>query len=76
MLQAYYGRARLGTIMGLCMGIMMVGMMLGPPLAGWIYDTSGSYQNAWITFMGVLVLGMILMLTTPSVEKYRSTVNR
>lgn len=76
MLQAYYGRARLGTIMGLCMGVMMVGMMLGPPLAGWIYDTSGSYQNAWLTFMGVLALGMILMLNTPSVEKYRSSINR
>jgi sugar phosphate permease len=69
MLLERYGRARLGTIIGLCTGIMMVGIMLGPPVAGWIYDTTGRYQNAWYIFLGILALGTVLILLTPAHKK-------
>jgi sugar phosphate permease len=61
-----YGRARLGTIIGLCMGVTMVGNVLGPPLAGWIFDVTGSYQNAWYILLGILVIGAVFILNIPA----------
>ena len=72
MLRKYFGRARLGIILGLCMGVMMIGMILGPPIAGWIFDTYGSYQNAWYIFMGILFLGAVFLISTPSMKAYHS----
>jgi sugar phosphate permease len=66
MLLERYGRARLGTILGICMGIMMVGIVLGPPLAGWIFDLTGSYQNAWYIFLAFLAASIIFLLSTPA----------
>jgi len=66
MLLERYGRARLGTIIGMCMGIMMVGIILGPPLAGWIFDVTGSYQIAWYIFLVILAISVILLAVTPA----------
>jgi len=73
LLREYFGRARLGTIIGIAMGVMMVGNMLGPPMAAWIFDSSGSYQGAWFGMTGLLVAGIIIMLTAPSVRKDTET---
>jgi MFS family permease len=67
MLREYFGRARLGTIFGLASGVGAIGLAVGAPLAGWIYDSLGSYQVAWFAFTGVVVVGMVSMLTAPSV---------
>lgn len=72
MLLERYGRARLGTILGTCMGIMMVGIILGPPVAGWIYDTTSSYQVAWYIFLAILVASVILLIITPSAGSNKS----
>jgi MFS family permease len=61
----YFGRARLGTIIGLTTGVAYVGSLIGPPLAGWIYDAYGSYQGAWFTMTGLSVAGMVSYLTAP-----------
>ena len=47
------------------MGILMLGNMLGAPLAGWIYDTWRDYQGAWLGFSVVTIAAMILALTLP-----------
>ena len=66
LLREYYGRGSFGTILGFTAGIMMVGSVTGAPLAGWVFDTWGSYQGAWLGFGAVTIVGMILALTTPS----------
>jgi MFS family permease len=65
MLLQVFGRARFGTIVGTCMGVLMIGNIIGPPLAGWIFDKYGSYQGAWFIFIGVTLAGMISLLTIP-----------
>ncbi|MFC1893093.1 MFS transporter [Chloroflexota bacterium] len=65
----YFGRAGLGTILGFILGIVSLGDLAGPPLAGWVFDTWGSYQNAWFAFAGVAIVGMVTLLTTPPVVK-------
>jgi len=69
LLREYFGRVRLGTLLGLVMGIASAGAMIGPPLAGWVFDKFGSYQGAWFAFAGLLIAGMIIMLTTPPVNR-------
>jgi MFS family permease len=65
LVREYFGRARLGTILGLATGVVYVGSLIGTPLAGWIYDTYGSYQVAWFIMAGMAFAGMISLITAP-----------
>jgi MFS family permease len=65
LVREYFGRARLGTILGLVTGVVYVGSLIGTPLAGWIYDTYGSYQVAWFIMAGMAFAGMISLITAP-----------
>lgn len=60
LLKAYFGRERLGTIVGLAGSVMMVGMMISAPLAGWVFDKWGCYQPAWFLLAGVVGLAGIV----------------
>ncbi len=73
LLREHYGRGSFGAIIGFNSTIMMVGNVSGAPLAGWSYDTFGSYQGAWIVFGIVTLGGMVLALTIPS-RKTREAV--
>ena len=61
----YFGQARFGTIFGLAMSACLLGGMAGPPLAGWIFDTTGTYQLFWVISIGALVLAVLAILTCP-----------
>jgi MFS family permease len=66
----YFGRTKFGSIFGLIIGIAMVGAIVGAPLAGWIYDSRGSYQVMWFICVGVSVAVFLLISTTsPLIEK-------
>ena len=67
MLREYFGRSRFGTIFGINMGMTSVGMISGPLFAGWVFDTWGSYQIAWITVTILVLAGTIIIATTPPV---------
>ena len=67
LVREYFGRFRLATVLGLVMGIAALGSMAGPPLAGLAFDRLGSYQVAWFGFAGLVIIGMISLLTTPPV---------
>ena len=65
-LSDYYGKTYIGSIMGLCFGLGAIGSVCGPPLAGWIFDTTGSYDLAWIISSVLLLIGIPLVLLTKS----------
>jgi len=67
LVREYFGRVRLATILGLVMGVAALGAMIGPLLAGLAFDRLGSYQVAWFGLAGLVVAGMVSLLTTPSV---------
>ena len=76
LLKAYFGRERLGTIVGLAGSVMMVGMMAGAPLAGWVFDKWGRYQPAWFLLAGVVGLSAIVFyacLNNRSTQKVTTT---
>lgn len=62
-MREYFGMAFFGKIFGIMMGIATVGGVMGPFLAGWTYDTFGSYHPIWLVFAGITVIPVILMLT-------------
>jgi sugar phosphate permease len=68
-LREYFGRAHLGTLIGFILGITMVGSIIGPPLAGWFFDTFHSYKGAWFTCAGIAVIGIICLASIPSANK-------
>ena len=65
----YFGRTNFGTIFGLILGINMVGSIIGPPLAGWVYDSWGSYQNIWFIFAGLAGPALVALLAIKPVKK-------
>jgi MFS family permease len=65
LIREYFGRARLGTILGLTLGVVYIGSLIGPPLTGWIYDVYGSYQGAWFVMAGIAFAGMVSLITAP-----------
>jgi MFS family permease len=60
LLREYFGRERLGTIVGFAGSVMMVGVITGAPLAGWVFDQWGDYQPAWFVLAGVVGVATIL----------------
>jgi len=73
-IREFFGRSNFGAIHGLVIGIMMLGSITGPPLAGWVFDNWGSYQPIWFVFTGLAVVGILLALTTPPNQRHSPTV--
>jgi sugar phosphate permease len=73
MLLEQFGRARFATVVGTSMAILMLGNIIGPPLAGWIYDHYSSYVGAWWIFSGVCVVGILLLMTIPKARNTAPT---
>ncbi|MFW6125732.1 MAG: MFS transporter [Chloroflexota bacterium] len=65
----YFGRTRFGSIFGLAMGISILGGIMAPPLAGWVYDSWGSYQGVWFAFAALPVVAGVLALSLPRAEE-------
>ena len=57
----YFGRESLGTIKGFTAPFRAVSP-IGPVLAGFIRDKTGSYDLAFIIFASVAILMLVLML--------------
>ena len=60
LLREYFGLSRLGTIVGFAGSVMMIGAIIGAPLAGWVYDTWGHYQPAFYLIAAVVAMPTIL----------------
>jgi MFS family permease len=61
-LREYFGRDSFGKMIGILMGFASIGGIIGPTLAGWVFDTLGSYDFIWLVFAGCMSLGIILAL--------------
>ena len=71
MVAEYFGRANYGTILGLMVGINAVGAIIGPPLAGWVFDTWDSYQGIWLAYSGLAIVGSLLIFNITPVKMTR-----
>lgn len=61
MLARTYGAERLGKVMGLMTFIIMPFTLLSPPVFGRIFDQTGSYDNAFLGYMAMLVFALLML---------------
>ena len=58
----YYGRKFFGTINGLTHLAMAVTTVLGPVFAGYIFDVTGSYRLAFVSFAATCAIGALFAI--------------
>ncbi|ATE66162.1 MFS transporter [Rhizorhabdus dicambivorans] len=63
----YFGLRNYGTLMGTIMGVLVLGNGVGPTLAGWVYDITGSYQ---LYVMGAIPAFLVSALLIASLGDY------
>jgi MFS family permease len=62
MAREYFGRTSFGKITGIIMGFASIGGIVGPTLAGWIFDTFGNYQALWLVLsLSVATAGFFIL---------------
>jgi MFS transporter, OFA family, oxalate/formate antiporter len=61
LLADYYGRQHLGAIYGLLRALQVTGFALGPLIAGMTFDITQSYHGAFVTFLGLSLVGTVLI---------------
>jgi len=72
-IREYYGRRSFGKMVGILMGFSSIGGIIGPTLAGWIFDVTGSYYTVWILFCVLTLLaGAIIVRLTPPTARWRT----
>jgi MFS family permease len=71
----YFGRKNYATIRGVIQFCHMPTAVLGPVFAGWIYDTTGSYDTAFMSFIVALIVsvGFIFFARRPKPPQLPST---
>jgi len=65
----FFGTKNYGTIMGLIGLIGTLGGLVSPIVAGWVYDTLGSYHVAWIWFAVLSAPAIPIILLTKSPKR-------
>jgi OFA family oxalate/formate antiporter-like MFS transporter len=45
----YFGQRTFGRLLGITMGVAAAGSIIGPTMAGYIFDTMGNYYYTWIS---------------------------
>ena len=62
---AYYGRRNLGAIRGVVQPITLAFAGIGPPLAGYVRDITGSYDAVWWAGLVLVLVGAAALATSP-----------
>jgi MFS family permease len=71
LLRENFGTTNLGSVIGFSVGITAIGLMVGPPLSSWLYESFGDYRITWLVLTGITVISIISQLTNPSVHTRR-----
>jgi MFS family permease len=64
-----FGTKQFGTIFGCLIGMGMLGNIIGPYIAGKLFDVQGSYQNVWLIFA---VVALVALISTSLINKSMS----
>lgn len=72
-----FGTGAIGTLMGICTIGYTIGSAVGPYIAGYIHDSTGSYQWAFIILILVILAGLVVtkLLPQAKVERHPAGVS-
>ncbi|XP_062593188.1 monocarboxylate transporter 12-like [Saccostrea cucullata] len=68
------GISKLSDGYGILMFLQGIANLVGPPFAGWLYDTSGSYDNTFLAAGGSIIFLGMLYATVPVYAKIRNNL--
>jgi len=71
----FFGRKAFGAIMGYLNAFAILGSFAGPYFAGWLFDTTGDYVIAFLTFAVMMVAAGIVVLFVKSPMPQPKTSN-
>ena len=57
----YYGRMHLGSIRGLTLPAQIGGQAMGPIIAGFMFDSTGSYETPFTVFGIIVALAAVMV---------------
>jgi MFS family permease len=76
MLQEYFGMAYFGKMIGVILGSASIGGIIGPTLAGWAFDTTGSYTPVWYVLCVITGAAILLIRKiSPALSSSGNTLN-
>lgn len=58
----FAGAEKAGRASGVVLSGFLVGLGIGPPVFGWIVDTTGNYTLVWVASLVTALLGLVTML--------------
>lgn len=56
----YFGRKAFGSILGTTVALLAPLAMVSPVFYGWVFDTTGSYNNAFITALVMVIIAVMV----------------
>jgi len=76
MLADYFGRRSFGSIIGMIMLFNLPVTLAAPVYVGWVYDSTGSYNNVFTIFASLLVAAsaVALFITVPRLQQKKTAV--
>jgi MFS family permease len=74
-IREFFGIGNFGAIHGFVLGMIALGSIAGPPLAGWVFDNWATYQPIWLVFAGLAVVAMLTAITIPPITSTAQPVD-
>ena len=62
----YFGAESFATIMGVSNAVIIIGTILGPVIAGYVYDQTGSYRVGFDILAGLAAAGSVFFILAPA----------
>ena len=59
---AAFGRESFGRVLGAMRPPMALIHLAGTPFAGWVFDVTGSYRPAFLTFLGLYIVAAVIVI--------------
>jgi MFS family permease len=73
LLREYFGRHSFGKLMGILMGAGAMGGIIGPTLAGLVFDRYGTYSYIWLFLCAMIGVAVLLILKVEPRQKLANT---